>query len=176
MRTHRWSGLAILLAIATLPQVAVLEAQNLPPDELPAALQHRNAEFLAAVDTLQPRLLRGFFPKSGSVTHRQTIYSDSGRTVSAWRFAADEIASALDGPLWEILTVQQEQQPIGLFAHQVSLRGTGWTSIGEYRFVPPGGNRCSAVYVRWTLEDGEWVVAEIADERFRTDRLPAWCC
>ncbi len=108
--------------------------------------------------------------------HRQTIYSDSGRIVAEWKFAADEIAGALDGPLWEVLTVQQEQQPVGLFAHQVSMRGIGWTYVGEYRFVPPDGGRCSAVYVRWTFEDGEWVVSEIADERFRTDKLPAWCC
>jgi hypothetical protein len=139
-------------------------------------VERRAQEFLTAVDRLSPEQLIRFFPRAGELTYRHTVYTDEGVTVSETRYPAAEIPAALEGPLWPVLTLQQRGQRIGLFAHQVAMRGTRWRQVGSHRFAPRGEGPGTAIYVRMELEDGVWVVAEIADESFRTDRLPAWCC
>lgn len=168
--------LALVLLLSTSLTATGIHAQPSVEDEAPPALQARNTEFLAAVDSHPPRQLAGFFPRAGEVVYRHTVYADDGTTVREQRFSANDLPAALEGPLWAVFTSQVEGQVVGLFAHQVSLRGRRWTYAGNHRFVPPGASRCSASYVQWRLENGAWVISGIADEEYRTDALPPWCC
>jgi hypothetical protein len=162
------------LLVSGFPKRA--ECQTSRQDGPPAALARQNERFLAAVRAVAtPRELVGFFPKRGEITYRHSVHSDSGTTIRVRSFPAAGIPAALEDSLWAVFTVQIEAQPIGLFAHQLALRGPDWVYIGRHRFAPPGSNSCTPIYVEWRLEDGRWVISAVADESF-SDALPGWCC
>lgn len=176
VRQVRTMAIAVLIPLSAMIGAGRVQAQPLVTEAAPPALQARNTAFMAAVDTRPPRELAGFFPRTGDLVYRSTVYSDSGTTVREQRFPAGEIPAALAGPLWDVLMNQVEGQTVGVFAHQVSLRGREWRYVGRQRFVPPRAGNCSAIYIQWRPENGAWVISEIADEEFRTETLPAWCC
>jgi hypothetical protein len=174
MGNLRIAALAAAVLISASGEFVTAHAQR--GDEIPEALQRRNADFLSTVDSRPPDPLIAFFPRTGVVTYRHTVYSDSGIAVSVAEIAASEVPASLKGPLLPVFTLQHHGQPIGRFVHQLKLRGQEWEYIGNFRFVPPGEDRCSAIYVQWREENGIWVISEFGDEGFRTDALPSWCC
>lgn len=175
-KTSRGTLAVLILVAVAWASPASLRSQPRPGDDAPQALRSRNAEFLDAVASRPPRLLLEFFPRAGTVTYRHTVYSDSGPAVSEQAFPTGDIPAALNGPLWRVFTFQAERQVVGLFAHQLALRGSRWRYAGANRFVPPGADRCSAIFVQWRLENGTWVISALGDEEFKTGALPAWCC
>jgi hypothetical protein len=78
--------------------------------------------------------------------------------------------------VWASFEIQVESQPIGLFAHQVMHRGTGWRRVRGNRFVPPGASASSAIFVEWRREGDRWVVSAFGDETFPSGKTPPWCC
>jgi hypothetical protein len=142
-------------------------------------LQRRMEAFIAAFDTLGADDFAVFFPRRGSFKYRHTVHGDSG-WVAEWIFPGAQARQALadeSKPLWASFTVQWEGQPIGLFAHQVLERPGRWVRVYGTRFVPPGADRWSAIYVEWRREGGEWVISELGDELFPGSvPRPAWCC
>lgn len=169
-RHLRWLSLILLGITAVVGQRA--DAQPLHR----GTLKQRVDAFLAAVDRVPAEQLVGFFPRSGDFTYRHTVHSADGVAQNEWRFPAAEIRAGLAGPLDVVLTVLHERQPVGLFAHQLQFRGRQWIHLGDGRFVPPDADRLSNIYLRWRLEDGVWVISELADESFKIDDLPPWCC
>lgn len=140
-------------------------------------LERRVQEFVSAVDTLGPHALTSFFPSAGGVTYRRSVHTLDGTRVGVWYIPASDIPTALDGPLAESFDMNYESQPIGLFEHQVKLRRGPWQRVSSYRFVPPGGNATSPIYVDWRREGSTWVISEFGDEVYIDKRsLPAWCC
>lgn len=69
-----------------------------------------------------------------------------------------------------------ESEPVGLFAHQVRIRGTHWKRVGPTRFVPEDESSTAPIFVEWRREGAKWVVSGFGDERFSNVPLPAWCC
>ena len=170
-----WVPIMILLSGSAFAPTPRIEAQ---PRSGPA-LEVRVHEFIAAVDTLGPAGIARFFPTTGDVMYRRTIHTAEGTQTGVWRFPAPEVAVALasGGPLWASFKIQPEAQPIGLFEHQVKLRAGRWRRVRGTRFVPPGADASSPIYVEWRQEGTNWVIAEFGDELFTSSaRLPAWCC
>ncbi len=174
MRPFRKHVVVLLISFAALVNAACLEAQSrgqAPPD-----LKARNAAFLSMVDARPPEQLASFFPTAGDFVYRHTVYTEDSSFVRMDTVRTGEVSAALAGTLWPVFTAQVEGQVIGLFAHQLLLRGRQWRYVGGNRFVPPEAGGCSAIFVEWRLENGVWVISEIGDEEFRTDALPEWCC
>lgn len=144
----------------------------------PGALEQRMNSFLQAVNRRKADTVATLFPRTGDWTYLHTTYLERGRHVGVRRFRGGEALQAIRarGPLWEPFTIQYEGQPIGLFAHQVMLRGTAWRRVRGTRFVPPGAPASSGIFVEWRHEEGEWVVSAFGDESFKGRPLPAWCC
>jgi hypothetical protein len=171
----RWVTIIISLSGLTLPSVPSVQAQIRPGP----ALDLRVHEFIASVDTLEPAGIVHFFPTTGDVVYRRTIHTAEGTQTGVWRFPATEVLVALasGGPLWESFEIQPEAQPVGLFEHQVKLRAGRWRRVRGTRFVPPGADASSPIYVEWRQEGTNWVIAEFGDELFTPSaRRPAWCC
>lgn len=140
-------------------------------------LDGRVQAFIAAVDTLGPDGLVSFFPRSGIFTYRRTVYTPEGRRLGTWRFSASDVRAALEGPLSSSFDIQIESQPIGLFEHQVKMRSGEWHRVNGNRFVPPGADASSAIYIEWRIEGANWVISEFGDEVYTTGvALPRWCC
>ncbi len=170
-------GAALMIVLSGLPPAPApcLQAQARPGP----ALDARVHEFIASVDTLEPAGIVRFFPTTGDVKYRRTIHTAEGTQTGVWRFPAPEVPVALssDGPLWASFEIQPEAQPVGLFEHQVKLRPGRWRRVRGTRFVPPGADALSPIYVEWRQEGTKWVIAEFGDELFTPSaRLPAWCC
>lgn len=170
------TAVVLILITACAGPASHLRMQS-RPGEAPEALRSRNREFLAAVASRPVRQLIEFFPRAGSVTYRHTVYSASAPTTTEQTFFAGDIPAALNGPLSRVFTFQAERQIVGLFAHQLTLRGSRWSYVGDDRFVPPGADRSAVIFVEWRLENGRWVISSVGDEEFKTGALlPAWCC
>ena len=137
-------------------------------------LHVRMQSFLAEIDTIGPTGLAHFFPRAGDFAYRRTIYNASDTIRSEWHFPARDVEGALDGPLWESFEVQWEGQRLGLFADQARRRRGCWRRVADDRFVPPGADATSAIFVRWRLEGAIWVISVIADEQFTSEPLPSW--
>lgn len=142
--------------------------------ESQATLEGRNCAFLRR----ESRRIE-FLPRTGLFSYHLTTHSPGRSTTGTWRFSAAglEEAARVTGPLFEVLDIDYEGQPIGRLAHQVMHRGTAWRRVYGNRFVPPGAPASSPVFVEWRRERGTWVVSAIGDEAF-TDGvpLPEWCC
>ena len=169
----RWATMMILVSGLPLPPVPGVQAQPRP------GLDERMHEFIVSVDRLGPEGLVRYFPTTGDVMYRRTTHTAEETRAGVWRFPASEVSGALAayGPLWESFEMQYEAQPVGLFAHQVKLRAGRWRRVRGTRFVPPGADASSPIYVEWRQEGTNWVIAEFGDELFAPPaRLPAWCC
>ena len=141
------------------------------------SLAARNAAFLATVRDRGAAEIAAFFPRSGEVRYLHTQHEKVGDRAGAWRFPADGVRRAIEnGPLRDSFQIQVERQPIGLFAHQVMIRGVGWRRVGGTRFVPPGARAASPTFVEWRREGTRWVVSAFGDETFGSAPLPPWCC
>ena len=165
----------ILLLGFSLALAAGVQAQ---PRSGPG-LDLRVHEFIASVDSFGPAGVARFLPTRGDLLYRRTIHSAEGTQSGVWRFPAPALSVALaaGGPLWASFDMQHEAQPVGLFAHQVKLRAGRWRRVRGTRFVPPGADALSPIYVEWRQEGTNWMIAELGDELFTPSaRLPAWCC
>ena len=142
-------------------------------------LDRRMDEFISAFDSGSAESFVRFFPTHGDFTYEHTVHGDGGG-VRVWRFPATQAGAALDGIdglLWPSFTVQWEGQPIGLFAHQVLERPGTWVRVRGHRYVPPGGDAESRIYVEWRREGTAWVISRFGDEFFNEPApLPSWCC
>jgi hypothetical protein len=167
------TGLSIIVSAAGWP-VRTATRTGVEPD-----LRQRMEAFIAAFDTLPAEDFAIFFPKHGNFKYRHTVHGDSG-WVAEWIFPGSQARQALadeSKPLWASFTVQWEGQPIGLFAHQVLERPGPWVRAYGTRYVPPGADPSSAIYVEWRREGDEWVISELGDELFSGGvPRPAWCC
>jgi hypothetical protein len=140
-------------------------------------LEARMQAFLEAVSRHDRREIANYFPRSGEFTYFHTVHEPNGSRAAEHRFQGREAANLIEsGPLWTSFDVQVEDQPIGLFAHQVMLRGAAWKRVSETRFVPNDADAASAIFVEWRRERSRWVVSSFGDERFTADPLPSWCC
>jgi hypothetical protein len=140
-------------------------------------LQERNRLFLEAVDSHEADKIAPFFPRSGEFEYQFTEITDSTAQTRKRRFSGvDALHEISEGALWNSFDIQYEAQPIGLFAHQVMLRGTEWRQVGQTRFVPPGESASAAIFVEWRREGSRWVVSSFGDQRFVTRNPPPWCC
>jgi hypothetical protein len=163
-------------------------AASVPRPGAPAAAPHatsmrqsdlvaRNRSFLEAVRSHQPNRMAAFFPKHGTFEYVFTEHRPDGNHKRSRRFPARSARREIeDGDLWESFDIQYESQPVGLFAHQVMIRGTEWRSIGGTRFAPPGEGAASAIFVEWRREGSTWVVSAFGDERYSGVAVPSWCC
>ncbi|HEX8431943.1 MAG TPA: hypothetical protein VF625_11665 [Longimicrobium sp.] len=122
--------------------------------------------------------LQAFFPQHGDWTYVHTAHRADGDQRGIWRIPAAETPSALglSGPLRPIFMIQFEAQPIGLLAHQVTLRGGEWRRVAGNRFVPPTASARSPAFIEWRREGDSWVVSAIGDESFPSGDVPSWCC
>lgn len=172
VRPWRWIRALANGAVAVL---ACIDAQNALAQQRWEDLHVRMQSFLAVMDTIGPAGLADFFPRTGEFTYRRTTYNGNDTVRSEWRFPASDVVRALnDGPLWETFEVQWEGQRLGLFADQARRRRGCWRRSANRRFVPPGADATSAIYVDWRLEGSTWVISELADEVFASEPLPAW--
>jgi len=141
------------------------------------ALEARTRAFLEAVRSHNRQRIASFFPTQGEFTYVHTAHHREGDRVQTLSFPAKDARSAIDGGrLWTSFDIQYENQPIGLFAHQVFLRGVAWHRVDGNRFVPPGDGASSAIYVEWRREGRQWVISSFGDERFTQLPMPSWCC
>lgn len=171
----RWATMMILLS--GLPSALAVGVQAQP--QAGPALEVRMHDFIASVDTLGLAGIVRFFPATGDMMYRRTIHTAERTQTGVWRFPASEIPGALarHGPLWASFEIQPEAQPIGLFEHQVKLRAGRWRRVRGTRFVPPGADASSPIYVEWRQEGTNWAIAGFGDELFTPSaRLPTWCC
>jgi hypothetical protein len=142
-----------------------------------ASLEARMRTFITAEAREPVETAAAWFPRSGDFTWVETRHYDDRDVVGIWRFPAADFAAAYDGPLAEVLTIDYHGQRIGSLSHQIQIRRPQWRRVRGNRFVPADGPDSAPIYVQWRLEDGRWVVSEIGDEMFTSDKtLPAWCC
>jgi hypothetical protein len=137
-------------------------------------LDQRVRSFLSHLGEGAP--LEGYFSDTAALTYTLTTHSDSGTTVGRWRLPAMEVVAAINGPLYESFNLNPEGQPIGLLIHQLAIRGDNWHRVAGNRYVPPGEDTSSAIFIEWRREESEWVISAVGDERFSTNQLPRWCC
>jgi len=143
-----------------------------------SALQHRVTTFLGAVRRKNADSIAVFFPRSGDWTYVHTAHHEDGPREGVRRFSGSDALFVISrrGPLGQSFTINYQEQPIGLFAHQVMHRGTGWRRVRDNRFVPPGASASSAIFVEWRREGDRWVVSAFGDETFPSGKTPPWCC
>jgi hypothetical protein len=171
--TRRGWWFPVLLALALWANPGPAQAR--PADE--ASLEARMRAFLTVRAREVEDSAATFFPRSGDFTWVETSHYDDRNAVGIWRFRAADFRAAYDGPLNEVLTIDHHGQRIGSLSHQIMIRRPEWRRVPGNRFVPADGPDSAPIYVQWRLEDGRWVVSEIGDETFRSDKiLPAWCC
>jgi hypothetical protein len=84
------------------------------------------------------------------------------------------VVALMSLPRVYVATAQPQAQTIGLFAHQVMMRGVEWRRVSGTRFVPPGETAASAIFVEWRREGSKWVVSSFGDESFSRLPLPPW--
>ncbi len=143
-----------------------------------SSLKERADAFLRAVRRTNADSIAVFFPREADWTYVHTAHHRDGDRTAIRRFRGAESLAAirLRGPLWASFEIQYESQPIGLFAHQVMLRGRGWRRVRGNRFVPPGAPASSPIFVEWRREGDQWVIAAFGDESFPSGETPSWCC
>lgn len=146
------------------------------PSSVPASLVARNHAFLEEVRYHNLAGLGTFFPRFGKLTYIHVDHEARGDSISSAEFAPGEVRAALErGPLWEAFIVQYEGQTIGLFGHQVQVRGTDWEWVSGTRFVPRGAGPSSPAFVEWRREGQGWVLSAFGDEAFGEGSAgPAW--
>ena len=165
--------IAIGLGISSAWAASGVHAQE--DRTVPASLAARTVSFLAAVNDSSPERLLEFFPREGQFTYVHTLHRRAGDRRGVWHFPAAQGSDAiLNGPLRPSFAIQAENQPVGLFAHQVMMRGMKWHRVFGTRFVPLGETAASDVFVEWRREGAEWVVSRFGDEGFSEMPLPPW--
>lgn len=173
MKPRASTILVAALLVSAIPALGQATRRGGPP----ASLAARNAAFLAAVEHGDGARLAAFFAHTGDVTYVHARHEREGDRVARWRFPAADVPRAIEqGPLSPSFSLLVERQPIGLFVHQLTVRGARWRWAGGTRFVPAGGTASSPIFVEWRREDGEWRVSAFGDELFNGGPLPPWCC
>ncbi len=133
-------------------------------------LAARMQAFLREVEDTPNTELAAFFPRRGDWTWVQTLRDDGrGSThTGIWRFPAVETARAIGagGPVCDSFDEPRgEFGPFeGRFGMQAMFNRSGWRRLRGNRFVPPGADAHSPVFVEWRREDGQWVVSAFGDE------------
>jgi hypothetical protein len=164
-------AVALGLSSAFMPSTAPAQRN----DHVPASLAARTRAFLTAINDVGPEGILEFFPSEGHFTYVHTSHQTTGDHRGVWRFAAEQKEDAIrNGPLWASFEFQFENQTIGLFAHQIMMRGVRWRRVSGTRFVPPGETASSAIFVEWRREGSRWVVSSFGDESFSRLPLPPW--
>jgi hypothetical protein len=176
METHRRVRALLgsaLLAIST-QAAAQRSADRRTVDE---ALASRMKAFISAVQSGDAAQVERFFPRGRAWTWRRTTHGMDGDQVGVWRFRPGEVRGAIDrGPLSPSFRLDYHGQPVGTLVHQAGIRQGAWRHLPGFRFVPPGADGASDIYVSWRLEAGEWVISTVADEIYAGRTLPPWCC
>jgi hypothetical protein len=164
-------AVALGLSSASMPSTARAQGN----DHTRASLAARTRAFLTTVNDVGPEGILEFFPSQGQFTYVHTSHQRTGDHRRVWRFPAGQKGDAIqNGPLWPSFAFQVENQTVGLFAHQIMMRGVQWHRVSGTRFVPPGETASSAIFVEWRREGGKWVVSSFGDESFSRLPLPAW--
>lgn len=141
-----------------------------------AELRQRTDGFLATVRRQRPDSIAEYFPAQGDFVWYNTSHVPGWEHVGVWRFPAEQALEAIRrGPLLPSFDLNPHAQPIGLFTHQLILRGSNWRRVGRSRFVPPGAPASSPTFVEWRREGDRWVISSFGDELFAPP-FPSWCC
>ena len=167
-----WAG-AVLFGLGLASAWTPPRTRAQEDGSLPASLAARNRAFLTAVDA-GPEGILEFFPLEGEFTWVHTVHLGTGDRRGVWRFPAGQRDAAMRGPLEASFALHFEDQPVGLFAHQVMMRGVKWRRVSTARFVPPGETAASGIFVEWRREGSRWVVSTFGDEGFAVLPLPDW--
>lgn len=139
-------------------------------------LQQRMDAFIAAVRTENVDSIAAFFPRSGEWRYSRTAHTSEGPRAGTWRIPAGDTRRAISGTELASSFRVDNEQVIGLLAHQLRSRPGSWRLVAGNRFVPPGADASSATYISWRRENGTWVISVVADESFSGPTLPSWCC
>lgn len=125
-----------------------------------------------------PGEFQPYLPRTGDLTYIHTTHSPEGDSVRVSRFTVEEVAVQLQsgGPIFEALYHSPEHQVVGLLVNQVECRGIKWRRVTITRFVPPGADASSPVFVEWRREGRTWVISSFGDESFAGDMRPNWGC
>ena len=168
--------IGMLLAITLgLSSAGMLPAAHAQGNRVPASLAARTRSFLTAVNGEDYERLLEFFPTRGRFTYVHTLHSRAGDRRGVSHFLAAQKRDAIEkGALFPSFALQVENQPVGLFAHQVMMRGARWHRVSGTRFVPPGETASSDIFVEWRREGSKWVVSSFGDEGFSDLPLPPW--
>ena len=124
---------------------------------------------------------REYWPARGEVTYVHTEHTVHGDSVSTRTYPAGAVfARDADWPFFQVLELDFESQPIGLFVHQLKMRSNftdlRWRNAGGTRVVPTGEPDDAPFFIEWRREDGKWVISAFGDERFDREPMPKWCC
>lgn len=143
-----------------------------PPVAGQAGLGGRMQAFLREVEERPNTGLVAFFPRRGDWTWVQTLRDErgGGSRTGIWRFPGAETQRAIGvgGPVCDSFDQGGgESGPWeGRLGMQAMLSRGPWRRVRGTRFVPPGADERSPVWVEWRREDGEWVVSAFGDENF----------
>ncbi|HEX6372847.1 MAG TPA: hypothetical protein VF006_28250 [Longimicrobium sp.] len=155
-----------LLGLAALPPAARTQTRA-PAAEAPLAA--RMQAFLDALNEGDLAPVAAFFPRRGEWARVRTWGGRSrGERTETARFAAAETprAIAAGGAACESFAQPAgEYGPVeGALAMQAMMNRSGWRRVRGNRFVPPGEDARSPVFVEWRREDGRWVVSAYGEE------------
>jgi hypothetical protein len=158
MPGNRTFFLAALLTLAAVP----LDAQ--------ASLAARMQAFVDEIEDFPNTELAAFFPRRGDWTWFETVIdlrTERVRGAGIWRFPGAETLRAIGagGPVCDSFegTIGDYGPLDGRLGMQVMMNAGRWRRVRGTRFVPPGADGRSPVFVEWRREDGEWVVSAFGD-------------
>lgn len=165
------------LGTARVSAQAIVTVQDSVAVQDSLELDQRVSGFLSTVRTQHGQRIAGFFPTTGEFTYVHTLHRDGADSVTTRRLPSSLASQAIvGGALRASFGIDHHGQPIGLFTHQVILRGTRWRRVSPTRFVPPNAEASSPIFVEWRKEADVWVVSAIGDETFTRRPFPDWCC
>ncbi len=176
-RRRRLAGvvLSCVVAAALAPVRAV--GQDTVSAQDSVELDRRVAGFLATVRSQIGERVAGFFPTTGEFTYVHTLHGDGPDSVTTRHFPSSLAREHIvEGILRGSFDIDHHGQPIGLFLHQLILRGSDWRRVSPTRFVPPRADASSPIFLEWRKEGDVWVVSAFGDERFTRRPFPEWCC
>jgi hypothetical protein len=163
---NRIVGLIALLTVAAFP----LGAQT--------PLTARMQAFVDEIEDFPNTELAAFFPRRGDWTWFETVLDVRTGEVHGtgiWRFPGAETLRAIGagGPVCDSFeSAVGEAGPVETrLGMQAMMHSGRWRRVRGTRFVPPGADGRSPVFVEWRREDGEWVVSAFGDVGYYFPRL-----
>lgn len=174
MPRNRIRALVALLTLAAVPLAAQGEARASAAE---ATLSGRMQGFLDALVEGDLEPVAGFLPRRGEWMRIRTWRGAPSRADRAdtLRIAGAETRRVIGagGAACESFLQPGGEYgpPEGVLMMQAMMNPSGWRRVAGNRFVPPGEDARSAVFVEWGREDGRWVVSAYGEEHHYFPRL-----